>query len=39
MAIVRMPLSLYVAIFGPIKTSWSPRPLGNWDDDDPYDHW
>jgi len=39
MAVVGMLLSLYVAIFRPIKTSWSARPLNSWDDDDPYERW
>jgi hypothetical protein len=34
-----MLLSAYVAMFGPIKTSWSARPLSSWDEDDPYQRW
>lgn len=39
MAVVGMLLSLYVAVFGPIKTSWTSRPLGYWEDDQPYERW
>jgi hypothetical protein len=39
MAVVGMLLSLYVAVFGPIKPVWSARPLSHWDDDEPYDRW
>ena len=39
MAVVGLLLSLYVAIFGPIRPTWPTRPINHWEDEEPLNGW